>query len=57
MKKQPPKRALPKTGKLEPRAHQSRRSHGLVQFLAASPLAKAKIDLKRKHEFARKIGL
>jgi hypothetical protein len=35
----------------------SRKPQSLVQFFAESPLAKAKINVKRKREFARKIEL
>jgi hypothetical protein len=57
MKKRSPKRSLSKTGKLEPQTHQPNQPQGLVKFFAESPLAKAKINLKRKRDFGRKIDL
>jgi antitoxin Phd len=35
----------------------SRQPQSLVQFFAQSPLAKAKIDLKRKRDFGRRVKL
>jgi antitoxin Phd len=35
----------------------SRQPQSLVRFFAESPLAKIKINLKRKREFARKVDL
>jgi hypothetical protein len=38
-------------------AAQSRKPKNLVKFFAESPLAKAKINLKRKRDLGRKIEL
>jgi hypothetical protein len=48
---------LSKTGKLEPQTHLPSQPQGVVKFFAESPLAKAKINLKRKRNLGRKIDL
>jgi hypothetical protein len=57
MKNRLPKRVVTQAEKLEPRTHQPSQPQGLVKFFAESPLAKAKIDLKRKRDLGRKVEL
>jgi hypothetical protein len=56
MKKRLQRRLLFKAGDLERRAPEPQ-PQSLAQFFAQSPLAKAKINLKRKRDFGRKIEL
>ena len=56
MRKRSQKRVVPKAGDLERRAPELQ-PQSLAQFFAQSPLAKVKIDLKRKRDLGRKIEL